>query len=263
MLTTEVVKPAGAWKSLLLLLVGLGISSALPAAEGVQENWAAHFALPPGGRVAVENIHGNLRVEGWDRAEVDVVVTKKARAPTGRLAEVRIGVEFGRQSLTFRTLYPGDLEEPVQVDYHLRVPRQVRLEGLRTLQGDITVRAVDGSIDARSLSGNILEENVSGRMVAHALTGNIVASLHSLPAPGAALALDTVNGDVDLVLPPHPNADVEVNTVAGEVLSNYVFATNAALGDTTRRVRLGRGGVKVSLQTVRGNIHVGERSNQL
>lgn len=262
-MTTEAGRPNVVWKSLLLLSLGLGVSVALPAADALQGNWSGRFALPPGGRVAVENIHGNLVVEGWDRAEVDVVVTKKALAATGRLADVRVGVEFGPQSLTFRTLYPGDLEEPVQVDYRLRVPRQVRLEGLRTLQGDITVRAVDGSIDARSLSGNIVDENVSGRVVAHALTGNVVATLRSLPAPGAALVLDTVNGDVDLMLPPRPNADVDVNTVAGEVVSNYVFTTDAALGDTTRRVRLGNGGVKVSLQTVRGNIRVGERCNQL
>ncbi len=262
-MTIEAGRSTGVWRCLLLLAMGLGVSVVLPAADALQGNWSGRFALPPGGRVAVENIHGNLLVEGWDRAEVDVVVTKKALAPTGRLADVRVGVEFGPQSLTFRTLYPGDLEEPIQVDYRLRVPRQVRLEGLRTLQGDITVRAVDGSIDARSLSGNIVGDDVSGKVVAHALTGNVAATLRSLPAPGAALALDTVNGDVDLILPPRPNADVDVNTVAGEVVSNYVFTTNAALGDTTRRTRLGSGGVKVSLQTVRGNIRIGERNNQL
>ncbi len=262
-MTIEARRSSRVWKSLLLLSIGLGVTVALPGADAMQGNWSGRFALPPGGRVAVENIHGNVVVEGWDRAEVDVVVTKKALAPTGRLADVRVGVEFGPQSLTFRTLYPGDLEEPVQVDYRLRVPRQVRLEGLRTLQGDITVRAVEGSIDARSLSGNILADEVSGRVVAHALTGNVVATLRSLPAPGAALVLDTVNGDVELMLPPRPNADVDANTVAGDVVSNYVFTTDAALGNTTRHARLGRGGVKVSLQTVRGNIRVGERSNQL
>ncbi len=260
---TEARKPAVLWRSLLLLPLGLGVSAALLAADAAQGTWSGRFALPPGGRVAIENVHGNLTVEGWDRSEVDVVVTKKALAPTGRLADVRVGVEFGPQSLTFRTLYPGDLEEPVQVDYRLRVPRQVHLEGLRTLQGSITVRAIEGSVDARSLSGNIIEEDVAGSVAAHALTGNVVAVLRAMPARGATLALDTVNGDVDLELPPRPGADLDVNTVAGEVVSNYVFVTNAALGDTTRRAHLGNGGVKVTLRTVRGNIRVGERSNQL
>jgi hypothetical protein len=259
--TLRVIVPR--WRSCLLLCVGLGMASTLPAADAVQSTWFGRFALAPGGRVAAENIHGNLTVEGWDRAEVEAIVTKTALEPTGRLADVRVNVEFGTQSLTFRTLYPDDLDDLVRVDYRLRVPRQVRLDGLRTLQGNITVRDVEGSVDARSLSGSIFAEGVSGSVIAHALTGNVVASLRSLSESEAPVVLDTLNGDVDLSLPPHPNADLDVNTVAGGVKSNYVFVTSAALGDTTRRTRLGNGGTRVSLRTVRGDVRVGQRSDVL
>ena len=250
-------------KRVILLGLGWSLAVSLAAAEGFQRAWSARFALPPGGVVAVENVQGTVAVEGWDRAEVEVSVTKTALAPTDRLDDVRVSAESGAASLTLRTLYPDDLQEPIRVDYRLRVPHRVRLEGVRTLVGDITVRDVEGPIDVRSLQGNIIEEDVAGPVVARALTGNIAVSLRALPGPSTPLLLDTVNGDLDLLLPPRANADLELRTVAGRIEGNYFFEASAVPGDNTRRARVGRGGVRVRLQTIRGNIRVGERDDLL
>jgi hypothetical protein len=250
-------------KPVTLLWLGLGLAAALPASEGFERVWMGHYALPPGGRVAVENVHGTLEVEGWDQAEVEAQVTKKALGSDDRLDDVRIAVEVGERSLTFHTLYPGDLDEPVQVDYRLRVPRQVRLEPLRTLDGNITVRAVEGIVQARSLNGDIRQINVAGSVVARTINGNIAVSLRALPEGRAPLVLDTVNGDLELLLPSRPNADLELSTVAGRVESRYLLTASSVPGDTARRTRVGRGGTRVSLRTVRGNIRVAEQADLL
>jgi hypothetical protein len=247
----------------MLLWLGLGLAATLPASEGFERVWMGRYALPAGGRLAVENVHGALDVEGWDRAEVEVQVTKTAFGSDDRLDDVRIAVEVADRTLTFRTLYPGDLDEPIQVDYRLRVPRQARLERLRTLEGSITVRDVEGVVDARSLNGDIHQINVAGSVVARTVNGNIAVSLRALPEGAAPLLLDTVNGDLELLLPSRPNADLELSTVAGRVESPYLLAVSSVPGDTTRRTRVGRGGVRVSLRTVRGNIRVGERDDLL
>lgn len=248
-----------------LILLWLGLSVAIPVspAGGFQHVWVGRFALAPGGKVAVENVQGTLAVEGWDRAEVELTVTKTALAPTDRLNDVRVSVKSGEKSLTFRTVYPNDLAEPIRVDYRLRVPRLVRLESLRTLVGDITVRDVEGIVDARSLHGNITQENVAGSVVAQALTGNVAVSLRALPGPSAPMLLDTVNGNVELLLPPRANADLELRTVSGRIEGNYIFEASAVPGDRTRRTRVGRGGVRMRLSTIRGNIRVAERDDVL
>jgi hypothetical protein len=213
--------------------------------------------------VAVENVQGEVSVEGWDRAEVEVSAIKIGSGQGDHLDDVRVVTELGFRCLRFTTVYPPHLEGPVRVNYRLRVPRQVRLSSLRTLEGNIAVRNVEGSVDARTLSGNIEQTDVTGQVVARALTGSIVVSLRALPVGTAPLLLDTVNGNVALLLPPRSNADLELSTVAGTIEGNYAFQISSIPGDSTRRTRVGLGGVTVSLRTVRGSIRVAERDDLL
>ncbi len=220
----------------------LGLLTGLPASALEQRILSGRYPLAPGGGVAVENVQGAIHVEGWDRAEVEITVTKTAAGTGGQPDGVRIMVESGERAVAFYTVYPEESDRPVRVDYRLRVPRQVRLSRLRTVVGDITVRDIEGSVNARSLNGSIEQVNVAGRVEARTINGNIAVSLSALPGARAQLLLEAVNGDLELVLPPKPNADLELDTLAGAIESNYVFRASALPGDTVRRARLGRGG---------------------
>ncbi len=256
-------------KSAVVLAMILGIGFGERALAFEQQVLSAHYPFPAGGSVSVENIEGAIRVEGWDRAEVEVTVTKTALGSGSRADDVRIVVESAEQAIAFVTLYPTDSREPVRVDYRLRVPRQVRLARLETIDGDIVVHDVEGAVKARSLNGNIQQTAVAGRMTARTINGNIAVSLRALPAPAglpdrrAPLSLEAVNGNLELLLPPEPNAELELNTVAGRIESNHPLTVSAVPGDSTRRARLGRGGVLIRLRTVRGNIRVREREGLL
>jgi DUF4097 and DUF4098 domain-containing protein YvlB len=208
-------------------------------------------------------VHGSILVEGWDRAEVEAVVTMHSQGPSDRLDGVEVAVEVRAGSVAFHTLYPGGLDEPVCVDYRLHVPRQVRLEQLGTLEGDIVVRDVEGAVKARSLHGSIEEVNVEGSVVARTLTGSILVSLRRLPDRQLPVRLEALNGDIDLLMPAQANADLELSTVAGRILGNYAFEASSVPGDSTRRTRLGEGGVRVELRTVRGNIRIGKSDEDL
>ena len=143
------------------------------------------------------NVQGSVLVEGWDRAEVEATVAMRSKAPTDQLDDVQVAVEAARGGVAFHTLYPSGLDTPIRVDYRLRVPRQVRLDELSTLDGDIVVHDVQGSIRARNLHGDIEGINVSGSVVAHALTGNMLFSLRALPDRRSPFELATINGNVD------------------------------------------------------------------
>ena len=255
-------KETGVTRTILLAAV-LGLLAGAPAVAAEQQVWTARYPLPPGGSLAVENVQGSIWIEGWDRAEAEITVIKTTQGQGGRLDDVRVAVERGEGSLTIRTLYGGGSAEPVRVDYRLRVPRQVELERLRTVEGNISVQNVEGSVDARSLNGNIRQVNVAGRVTAHALKGNIAVVLRALPDPTASLHLETLSGDVFLQLPAGANADVEASTLDGQVLGSYLFTASETPGDRWWRTRLGRGGVRIRLRTIRGNIHVGEAEEPL
>ena len=225
--------------------------------------WLASYPLMPAGSVVVENVQGDIDIEGWDRAEVQVAVIKKAGGPGANPDDVHIDVESQDRRLVLRTVYPGQSTEPVRVDYRLRVPRQVRLERLRTVDGSIKVKQIEGSVDARTLNGNIEQVDVSGSVVARAINGNIAVSLRALPEPTGQIHLDTVNGHLFLSLPAKANADLQLSTVAGRVDSRYTFTVSDVPGDNMWRTRLGRGGTVVRLRTIRGDIRVTENEELL
>ncbi len=250
-------------KLAVLLMFALSLGGWLRPAYGAERVWEKRFDLPPGGHVSVVNVHGSMLVEGWDRAEVEATVAMRSKAPTDQLDDVQVAVEASTGRVAFHTLYPSGLDTPIRVDYRLRVPRQVRLDELSTLEGDIVVHDVQGSVAARNLHGDIEGINVSGSVVAHALTGNILISLRALPDRRLPFDLATINGNVDLVMPAQANANLELSTVAGNIMGDYPFQVSSIPGDSTRRAQVGAGGVRVELRTVRGNIRVSQQDEDL
>jgi hypothetical protein len=254
---------SSALKLTFLLAVVLGLSAWPGSCYGSQRVWEKSFELPPGSHVSVVNVHGSVLVQGWDRDEVEATVAMRSEAATDQLDDVQVAVEARSHAVSFHTLYPAGLDTPIRVDYRLRVPRQVWLDELSTLDGEIVIHDVAGSIQARNLHGDIAGINVSGSVVAHALTGNIMMSLRSLPERHEPFTLATINGNVDLVLPAQANANLELSTVAGNIAGEYPYRVSSVPGDSTRHAVVGAGGVRMELTTVRGNIRVGQNDDDL
>jgi len=245
------------------LATGVGLLTVGGAAARELSGGVAYYPLPPGSRVAVENVHGSVRVEGWDRAEVEVAVIKTFMAPDAHPEDVVISVEQGEGELRLRTMYTVPLPLPARVDYRLRVPRQVKLKGLRTLEGNITVRNIEGSVDARSLRGDIDQVSISGAVKARTINGNIAVSLRALPDAATPVSLETASGNLFLRLPPRANADLEMSTTTGRIEGNLPRSASVTPGDGALRTRLGRGGTPVRLRTIRGSIRVVEEEELL
>lgn len=221
------------------------------------------YPLRAGGSVTVENIQGDISVEAWDRAEAEVTVMKYSLGAAASTGDVRIDAVADGARLELRTLYPPRSDDPVRVSYRLRVPRQVRLERLRTVVGNIRVRNIEGSVDARTLNGSIEEINITGGVTARTLNGNIAVTLRSLAGRSAAIHLDTVNGHLFLGLPGEASAALSLATVAGRIDSNIPLKVSDTPGDTSWKATLGQGGTPIRMRTVRGNIHVAQAEEVL
>jgi hypothetical protein len=250
-------------RAVTLVGVAAGLLAAMPVSAQEQDVWSGRYPFPPGGGVAVENVQGDIDIEAWDRAEVEVVVVKTALGTGANPDDVRIEVESDGRALTLRTLYVAQADDPVRVDYQLWVPRQVQLERLRTVEGNIRARGIEGSVDASTLNGNIEQRNISGSVLARAINGSVAVSLRALPDGAAPVQLDTVNGHIYLSLPSGANADLQLSAVAGWIEGNCALTVSDVPGDTSWRARLGQGGVQVRLRTVRGNIRVTESEEVL
>ena len=125
------------------------------------------------GTIRVNNAYGEVNVEGWDRPDVEVTVTRsefrrddpKAREAAQRFLN-RIHVNTARAAngdLVISTSFPsrnrlvrllrgwGDFT----LEYRIQVPRQSRLV-IRQARGDVIVTDVAGDIDARTHLGDVM-----------------------------------------------------------------------------------------------------------
>jgi hypothetical protein len=142
----------------------------------VQMTSTERVNFAPGGTIRVNGSYGVLKVEGWDRPEVEVTVTK-SRPPFGesktqdrderRLESIH--VVMNRDSPTLLTISTtlasrhGDWAPPlpstttngVAADYEIHVPRDSRLV-IHHRTGSVFVSDVTGDIEASGRRGDIV-----------------------------------------------------------------------------------------------------------
>jgi hypothetical protein len=129
----------------------------------------------PGGTIRLVNSYGYLTVEGWDKPEVEVTVTKstdrfydpgKNADAERRFGQVRVVTERRSDTeVTISTTVPGrnPLFRPVlphnkrgvTVEYRVRVPRDSRLV-VHNETGYVWISDVTGDMDMNSHTGDMI-----------------------------------------------------------------------------------------------------------
>jgi hypothetical protein len=127
----------------------------------------------PGGTIQVSGSAGELNIEGWDRAEVEITVTystyrtdtpKEQDLAKRQLSAIKVTAERKSPTeLMIHTAFPprgfwarlARRRPDVQLDYRIRVPRDSKLV-LRHASGDVVVYDVAGDIDAYVRTGDIV-----------------------------------------------------------------------------------------------------------
>jgi len=191
---------------LTVVLFGFGIfaaavnASAADANKGPVEATATQSVdLAPGGTVSLDDSFGYVTVEGWDRPQVELTVTKSREGLYTPKERERITQQFGRVQVVaetqsvkelkistvlssrhgLRRFFPpparGSNRAGVNLEYRIHVPRDSRLI-IHHHGGSIFVSGVDGDIHATSSSGDIVLTlaNAAGAAIdAKTLIGNV------------------------------------------------------------------------------------------
>lgn len=112
-----------------------------------------HFEIPANGVVRLEHSVGELRVDGWDRPEVELTTIK----PEGSAEEPRVTAERRENELIITTKHrrgfpigPGI----TVLEYTLKVPRTARLTVQHDV-GDVHLDGLTGEIRVRDGKGEI------------------------------------------------------------------------------------------------------------
>lgn len=147
--------------------------------------------LAAGSSLRVTNVNGFIRVEAWDRNEVQF--TGEFR-PSSKDEQVKVVVEGGKGSLEIRGEYPkhsgwGSYRGP-ECQMTLKVPRRV-LPALETVNGEVVIQGVEGTAAAETVNGQVRALDLGDGLRAKTVNGSI-----HLERVKGRLALKTVNGSI-------------------------------------------------------------------
>ncbi|HVI07412.1 MAG TPA: DUF4097 family beta strand repeat-containing protein [Candidatus Binatia bacterium] len=251
--------------TLALFVLALGARAA--DRRDYTEDFHQTYAISQDGRVELDNINGDVHISTWDRNEVKVDAVKYAGSKE-RLDEAKIEVDAGKDYVAIRTKYPdhdhnfnwGSRNNPAGVEYTLTVPRGIRLDEIKLINGGLDITGAAGEVHASCINGKLLARNLSGRAELSTINGRLESSFDQLPS--SSLELSSVNGSVDLTIPSDSQARIEASTVSGGIENDFGLHVNhhRYVGHDLRG-ELGSGGARIKVSNVNGRIEIHHASD--
>jgi DUF4097 and DUF4098 domain-containing protein YvlB len=231
------------------------------------EEFHQTYALTPDGSVELDNINGAVHISTWNQNEVKVDAVKYADAKD-RLDDARIEIDSSKEHLSIRTKYRdhdltfswGSHNNPPSVEYTLTVPRTVRLDEIKLINGSLDVTGVTGEVHASCVNGRLEAHNLAGRTELSTINGHLEARFEQLS--GSPVELNSVNGSVELTIPSDSKAEIEASTVSGGIDNDFGLHVNhhRVVGHDLRG-ELGSGGPHIKLENVNGRIEIRHASD--
>ena len=237
-----------------------------------KEEFHKTFPLEAAGRFSLKNTNGDIRIETWAKAEADISAEKIARGHKENLEKVSIEANGQAGSVTVDTIYPKFRNLRVSVNYTIKVPEGVRIELVRSTNGDVElvgrygdVRAAStngdikltGSAAAAELSttnGGIHAADLTGPIDAHTTNGRITLTVSSLKGD---IVAHTTNGSIMARLSGEINARLKVHTTNGSINTSLPI-TISNLNQSRHRLEgtIGSGGPLIEMSTTNGSVSI-------
>lgn len=192
----------------------------------------------------------------WDSFDVTV------RVPSGTGVEVRAASADLEASVDLGSLNvevaSGDLRVgDVSGDAHVR-----------SASGDVEVGVVGGGLSVNTASGDISIQEAGGQAALNSASGDarVRSALAALAAStqsgdlevgryeGEDLECNSTSGDVRIGLPPGRALDVDINSVAGEIHSDFSAETDGLPPSSGTPPTEGSGVARLRVKTVSGDI---------
>ena len=243
------------------LLAGLFSATAL---ADVSEELTWSFELADGGRIVLENINGDVEVTGGDGKQVEIIAVKRAGSQE-YLDGIEIEIEHSADTIRIETRHPDSGIKRMfswggdgsgSVHYTLKVPAGANLDGVESVNGDVSIAGVDGVIRAGTVNGAVTVSDIASDANLETVNGSVNASFRRLGGQQKANC-ESVNGKVTVTLPADTSASVTAETINGGINGDdFGLKVNKGFIGRDLEGEIGDGSARLSLDTVNGAIKI-------
>jgi phage baseplate assembly protein gpV len=253
--------------------VAVGFTGPTAHAQAAPDQNPARWAwkVPDGRWINIRNVNGRITVE--KSAGDSVTVTATMRVRRGDPHYVRYDVQrYGadNQDVLVCALWGPDArctptgydsqgptrnrDNDIHVDFQVAVPAGVKVSA-HTVNADVSVTGVTSEVRAGTINGGVDVETDGGPVSANSVNGTVHASLvHYHPTQD--MRFTSVNGSVIVELADDVDANVELSTVNGRFTSDFPVTLNGRIDPRNLRAQLGKGGPRIVIRTVNGNVEL-------
>lgn len=260
-------------------LVALVAPAALSAQSRQTERDAFTLSerVPQGQWIRVRNLNGEMRVRASTSDKVEISATKSWRR--GDPKDVRIESKKSSDgSILVCAIWTDDTvctengysshgdrgrrgssdnRNDVAVEFEIRVPKGVKV-GVWSVNGGVAVDGVTSEVRAGTVNGSIDAVSTGGPVQATTVNGSVHATMGRLDG-NEDLDFSTVNGSVVAEFAGDIDANIELSTVNGRFQTDWPVTITGRIDPRHLRATLGKGGRRIRLSTVNGNVELRKR----
>jgi hypothetical protein len=223
-------------------------------------------------------VQGSITVRGTNRKDILVTARPETDRPSRRFDPDATGLRRIPQTAGYRITEEANRvrvssDGPNRsVSFEIQVPSRTNLKLSTVNDGEIVIENIDGDIDVSNTNGGIALNNVAGSVNAGTTNGNVRATMTRVTAQ-REMAFTSLNGTVDVTLPPSTKANLRLRSDNGDIYSDFEMQLGASAAPTVQdsrssngRYRINRnksvigaingGGPEFELRTFNSNVYV-------
>src|SRR5688572_29016055 len=227
--------------------------------------------------IDVSLVQGSITVRGTNRRDVLVTARPETDRPSRRYDADAAGLRRIPQTAGFRVSEEGNRvkitsDSPNRsITFEIEAPLRANLKLHAVNGGEIVVENIEGELDVSNVNGGITLTGVGGSVNAGTTNGSVRATVTRVAAE-RQMAFTSLNGTVDVTLPPTTKANLRLRSDNGDVYSDFdvQLAPSAPVVQESRgsngRYRISRnraivgaingGGPEFELRTFNSNVYV-------
>ncbi|TAH20734.1 MAG: hypothetical protein EAZ08_04945 [Cytophagales bacterium] len=242
--------------------------------------------------LVIDNVNGGIEVEGYNGSEIVMEIRQKLSAKNeSRLAKAKqeAQIKFQQSGDSIIVYYPSQRQDccnekaswssnrwnsweeyDYNFDFKVKVPKNTNLYLTTINRGDIKVSNVEGQIAVSNVNGGLTLDKITGITSAKTVNGKVMVTYTSNPPESSDYK--TLNGTITVNYQENLSADLTFKSMHGEFYTDFQVAEylnhqvekkEENKGDSKKykvssrpAIRIGKGGVKHSFETLNGDIYV-------